>query len=473
MRKAFYVTMICTMLCLFGAALFFLCDGETMDTSLYLPMAPELRTAEFEALKVAVVKPVSQAQEYFDVLSRINRLSNACHIAEEREKGKTAFAARGMVLDLNFLEREFVGRLSANIAESEQFRMASTAYRDSPMHPLSRPFHPNPWAGVAWFLFYFGSIPFVMAHYFIRLRAMECRPWLEALTNWKFPLWVLLWPIGFFRYPRETSVKEQLVRAYRLAVFVLSSVLACFTVAVKQVSAQEKDDSGATSQGKTLHLDFSTITWPKYLGSNGGVFHPAPVQQTSLSFPLPKGFYAAVWNSVPLGDRHASPNFGYELDFSAGWNGKVKWLKLSGDVTYVGVTPLRRIRGDVLQISGRAGHEFALTKRQSVEPFVWVRGVLPVRGSAPRHGVFLHGGLHYHLTATRRLDIDSGAEVVHDTGAFGFQPGYFGRANLNGTLKLGRGWSLKSILQFSTPLTHVSDGRRTQLVLGGGLAYSR
>lgn len=475
MKMAFYVTMVCTMLGLLGAALFFLCNSETMGNSFYKPMAPALRTSEFDVLKIEIEKPVHKAQEYFDVLARIERLKNACYIAQKEEKEETTPSARWMFLKLNRLENDFAVRLPRSVATSEQFRIASEGYRSDPRNPLSRPTRLHPWAAAAWFLFYFGSMPFVIAHYFVRLREMKCRLLLEAFTNWQFPLWVAMWPIGLFRYPKAIDPRTQLMlawqRMYRFVTLLLGSILT-FCAAAPRVNAQEDDPE--TRANHTLHLDISTLTLPQYLGLNGGIFHPAPVQQTSVTVSLPKGFYVGVRNSVPLGDRQRSPNFGYELDYSAGWNGKFHGFNLNGDVTYIDVFPLGRIRGDVLQLSWKVSHAVALTKHHSLEPFVWIRCAMPTRGTTPTRGTFLHEGVGYAWTGVSNFSLNASVDLMHDTGAFGFDRGYFGKAGVDGSWKLLEHWKIQfPVIRYSIPITHVSDGRQSQLILGGGIAYHR
>jgi hypothetical protein len=477
-KDMLYVGMILASLTCLILAIVFEVKSSDDSTPQYEAMAPAVRIAESEALRIETEKPLVSSEQYFKILSRLELLERACMRADREEKGDVALGAREMYMNVSFLERNWVEKLRVSrIPESKDFGIARDNAGNDPnglmRHTTNRPFHQDPRATLLWCLFYFGSVIFTVVHFSIQLRDMGCKVWPEIVSNWKFSLWSVVWVVGLFKYPREIDPTEQMklawLRVYRFATLVLSSSITFF--AAVQTAAAQKDDGSNSKQNHTLHVDISTLTFPRYLGGNGAIFHEAPVQQTNVFISLPRGFYADVWNSIPFADFR-NPNFGFEIDGTVGWSGKAKGIKLTTELGYVNATPLGQFRGDVFKTSGMVSRNFAVAKSGALEPYFLAERFAPVKGIAPQQGVFLHGGVRHSWTVTRRFRVDSVADFFHDGGAFGFEHAYLIKANTGGSWKLSDHWALQlPAIQYSVPLTHVTDGRRPQLNFGGGLAF--
>lgn len=172
------------------------------------------------------------------------------------------------------------------------------------------------------------------------------------------------------------------------------------------------------------------------------------------------------------GDRQKKPNYGSEVDVPLGWNGKFCGFKLNVEASHIDVTPLSQISGDVIQLSGMVSRNFTTRKHHSLEPFFWVRHALPIKSSGPKQGTFLHEGLRYAWTGKGRFSLGSTIELMHDSGAFSFNKAFLMKAGLDGSWKMSKHWKLQfPAIRYSVPITHVTDGRKPQVILGGGIAY--
>ncbi len=193
-------------------------------------------------------------------------------------------------------------------------------------------------------------------------------------------VWLLLWPVGIFKYPKRVNVMQQLRRAQQWAALVLSSAIPC---------------CAANAGGKVCEKDpvrYSLTTGgSKYLGLADEMLSDHPVQQTNE--PLPCGIYAGVFNSASIAHNDDHPNYGNEVDLNLGWNALIKGNAFSLGGSYVELSPLLRFpEGDVFQFSERASRTLPLGKEQSIAPYIWLREVMPVRGLTPIGGWFGHGG---------------------------------------------------------------------------------
>lgn len=448
--------------------------GDDPNPEHYLYMAPADRLTEIDKLSEETknVGDIVTADRYFEVLARFEHLMDAMRRArlEERE-----FSVNGVMvnsrssddLNLGFIENQYVNiaqkRMAGHTSDEEIMKSKKKAGIDdiikghfAPMDPLT----PK-----AWVFVYFAGMFLTFGRFVISINKMGGAWWMSALSDWRFPFWLLLWPKGIFFYPRKVDVLLQLRRAYRFAVFVLSSSLSLAAVGCAGKRVKTNPEEQRQDATHTLRLDISTTTWPKYLGGNGTVFHPEPVQQTAITLSLPKGFYLGMWDSMPLKQYDLSPNFGYEIDFSGGWNGQAHSIKLSTDVTHIGITPLARYRGDVLQLTAGASRDLKLKNGQTFSPYFSFVEYLPSAGSSPKGGLFYHEGLRWSWSRGK-WSFGSSAELMHDPGAFGFNPGYFARGNASLGRKLNSHLRFEVPLMWSAPLLELGDGRRPEIQTG-------
>ncbi len=344
-------------------------------------------------------------------------------------------------------------------------------------NPARRPPVNVPMGNLAlwWFLFQVAPMPFVFVHYAIQIRRRGMSVRLEVLGNPMFPIWLLLWEVGLFRYPVEISPLAQFRRAQKWAVLVLGSSLSCFAGTGKICEKREVAPQHQKYGGKLVNWSFATTTVSNYAGFNGANFFPGVDQQSSVKAQLPCGFYLSAFDAEPLSDRGLRPNFGRELDATAGWGGNVHGVTVDANATYQNVFPVTTApRGDMVQLSERVSKTFALGTATTITPHLWFREAMPVRGPTPKGGWFVHTGTSISRKLGESTSGSFTAEIVRDSGAYGFDQGWLVRTLGNLTWKTGKRTSVQfPIVTFSDMVTHVSDGRKPLLTFGIGFSFSQ
>lgn len=313
-----------------------------------------------------------------------------------------------------------------------------------------------------WMLFHFGAMPFMLVHYCIRIRRYGMRVRFEFLGNPAFPMAVFFWEVGLFKYPRKINVMAQLRRAQRWAAFVLSSAIPCFAAGANSKVCEKEP----------VRWSASTSSMTGYPGLEGAMFWTHPVEQSTLTVSGSCGLYAGVWNSKSLTPSSAEQNFGNEVDLFGGWAASAKGLSLNLSATYLDVSPLRHVpRGDVFQFGERISKKYPIGKG-SVSPYLWFREAIPVRGSTPVGGWFLHMGSDFSIPIGKKFVNGTSVEVVRDSGAFGYNPAFIGRLTETPSWKLNKHTSLQFPVVVQTMLSHAGDSRRTNITPGISLAVS-
>jgi len=269
---------------------------------------------------------------------------------------------------------------------------------------------------------------------------------------------------------------EQLRRAKRWAGLVLCSAMSCFAGTGKICEKPQRAPQHQKYEGLVRGYSFSSATFNNYLGLDGAVFHPGAVQQSSATVNLACGFFGSLWASEPITGRSIKPNFGREYDITAGWGGSAGKFNLSGGATYFAVSPIGRVlAGDLLQLDVMVSRSIPIRKK-AITPYIWLRDVRPFKDGVPIGGTFVHWGVRGGVQPLPRgatLILDG--QVVHDPGAFGFNPGKILRlmGNVSWPTKVP-GIAIKlPIIQYSTPLSPTGDGRGPQLQFGVGFSFAR
>lgn len=444
--------------------------GDDPNPEHYEYMAPEDRIAEFKSLQAEIVNPRVDAQEYFKTLMRFIHLEEATRRARlEESDTKFQGAYHGMILApmadpvaVRNLENEYVNKLQGILPRNDElFQKAKEASGIAMPKSHSAPMDPQ--LPLSASLLYVAGLLFAFGHYHIRNKKLGGN--LLLASDIRFWLWLAVWIPGVFRYPTAVDIKYQILRARRFATFILSTCLPLTAAACAGKRVKIEPDEQRKDTEHTLRLEVSTTTWPKYLGGNGAVFHSSPVQQTSMTLSLSKGFYFGAWDSVPLGGPKLEQNFGYEVDFSGGWNGQLHGFNLSTSMTHVGVTPLLQYRGDVIQFSATVSRDQKIGFNQVLTPYFWVAHVMPTIGNSPRQGNFYHEGLRWNWKRgpwSASMD----AELMYDSGAFGFNSGYLLRGGTNISRTVGKHMSIGVPTSWATPLSQLGDGRRSQIQVG-------
>lgn len=384
--------------------------------------------------------------------------------------GKAAYDS--LSFRLTNLENE-LARVQVSPSEYAEFdRLRDDYAKTAVVPPPARPGQYRR-AGELWLLTYLAGTLLSGCRFLIRLSELNASALLE-LAYPRFWLWVLLWPVGLFRYPKAIQLKEQLRRVLEFASLLVSSSLSVFAGGVAK--AADKPDGSkrqTASRGFRLHGNVTSKSLSQYLGLDGATFYGQPVQQSVLTVQLPKGLFAGVWSSTALNSRPFGSGFGSEVDYFVGWSGRVRKFDVSTSFVYLDVFPLLKLpRGDVMNATLTVSKSLK-AGRQTVTPFIHTWWAWPARGREPASGWFVHLGTRYSVSFGR-LTVRSKGEVVRDSGAFGFGPAVLLGGTAEASWRIGKGVSLElPFVRVSEPVSkRPGDPRHFQTQLGLGLSYS-
>ena len=472
--------------------------GNALRRSINVESRKEaIRTEQFETLsdhecvlrynallKVLGGRPATWG-EYFATLHRMDMVVGAAQKAMKRHPSlavgspgwRDVDIVRSIPVEIRPWATEYE-RYTNGLDKTSDWKTAYDRYVASGFDPLRQPPVSVPGSERLvfwWLVFYFGMMPLIGIHYAIQIKQRGMSVWLEVCANPAFPLWVALWPIGLFRYPMKTSPMAQLRRARQWATLVFCSSLSCFAGTGKVCEKREQAPQHQRYDKPFVAWSFSTVTMSNYVGLDGGLFFPGVNQWTTVTAKFPCGVYVSFFDAEPVTHRSLRPSFGFEMDGIIGWSGERAGYSIDLNATYLNAFPLRQIpRGDVIQLSEKIGRKLSLGEKSDVTPYVWMRQAFPVRGPTPVGGWFIHGGATFSRKFGESVSSSMSTEVVHDSGAFGFNPGYIGRIVSNLTWKKGKHVSVQfPIVNVSAPLSHTGDGRKSQVSFGIGFSFSQ
>jgi hypothetical protein len=414
--------------------------------------------------------------EYFNNLRRANALEGAARKALASEAAshfdtsdRDQFIARDIPLQIRPLLSQYQAASNKTLqalgedAHQAAYQRFMSSGGDPMLNSRSESVPGSERLGFWWTLFYTASIPFVFVHYCIRIRASDMKVRYELLGNPAFPLWVFLWPVGIFKYPKKVNVLQQLRRVQQWAAFVLTTAIPCFAA----------NAGGKVCEKDPVRISLSTSTGSNYIGLADEMLSRHPVQQSNFTASLPCGVSAGLFDSASLVPNNDHPDYGNEVDVTLGWNASIKGNAFSVSGMYVDLSPVVRIpKGDTFQFSERVSRTLPLGKKQSITPYALLREVMPVRGQKPIGGWFGHGGFVFQRSFGSKVSNSIDLATVWDSGALGNNPGLIGRVADTLSWKRGEHLSLQFPLIIQTPLTHTGDGRRTNFTAGFSLAFS-
>lgn len=245
-------------------------------------------------------------------------------------------------------------------------------------------------------------------------------------------------------------------------VFVLA--LALFLAPVTVLAEQET--SGA------VHLNLGIVAWSQYVRSDGGVAHRHPVLQTDLYFSLPRGFYFDVWHSAGMEDANLSSDFADEIDYTAGWSGRLRGLRLDMGFGYYDVHKLLDSpRGDVMELFVNVSRQLDVSMAHNLTPWLKLQRPMPARGDRPNGGTMISAGMDDSWRVRNYLTINHGAGLLYGDGTFDMDQAVIGKYHTELVWSVSKNVAVKlPMLKISSPLTSVSDNRETEVVVGGGFA---
>ncbi len=500
--------MILAFVGMFGNAFIQTCRSFEAENDRELEAWPHLTASqidrEFKELLAVVDAAPQSCEEYFTVLHRITALEGSVRL----------YSTKHPPLDPRYVSRDDISvrwQIENKWTDSQRVdalivRFGVEAYtraRDSVgMHNqyranLPQPSRPSTWQEWTWWMYqacYWWIVAHLVAILFmpghLALKARDSGSTLQRELGANFPrlmLAVLVPEWGLVKY-RIADPAKQIMDASRLALkfatWVLATCLSVFTSTGKLVRASELDERGGGSETVLVHkarYSFSTITLPAYIGfMDGGAFRRGMVQQSEFTVALPSGLYFDQWSSFSLDKRGEKPNFGDELDYTIGISGKIGRgifrrfrLQYNLSATYLDVYSLFKLpRGDVINLGAFLGREFKVAQG-SVTPYIWVRKAMPAKGKEPAGGTFVMLGSRFQRALKGRLSVGGDMSFNHDSGAFGFNEGWIGRVAASANWKVSGHLTLQApFVQFSTPLTHTGDGRKTEIPVGIGFSYS-
>jgi hypothetical protein len=460
------------------ANVFFKYPGLEEDVSGYPDMSFQQILNEYKVLETEVSKPLQNGKEFFSTAVKISNIRKAVRKFENSHRD---------LWDPRIVHADFLGEPlrsldNANTArvreyKRQDFDSARKQFEESvglrgtllEYKPISEEEWRRFFQSLAFFQL--GFMPIVFLVYAIRIEWEGGSVLLEMFGNPLFPLWLIFWEVGIFRY-RACEFKKQMKFTLRYASFALSTALSIGSVSLKAQEKKREEHEGGGNNPRTLVFSGSTHYLPKYLGLNGAGFHPDPVWQSTLTVDHPKsGWYLNFWKSINVGRSAADPNFGREEDYTVG---KVfKWgdrRTIDVAATYFNVTPLGVLpKGDLLQSSLNIGN---LIPHDKFGTYLWIRDVRPIKGGKPPGGQFVHFGVvrDYSL---KRITASFGSEAVFDSGAFGFKRAGIIRSSASLKILLTKGLTLEMpAVRMSVPFTNPNDGRKFEQVVGFGFSFT-
>lgn len=212
--------------------------------------------------------------------------------------------------------------------------------------------------------------------------------------------------------------------------------------------------TNAMAQGITV----SSKLPPDYFGANGAPFAEKPVSQSDICLEFSSGVFACGWGSTGFNKKPGPDGRDYSREFDAivGYSGGVKRLWYVVDGQYYAVAGIDVANGNI-----KAGFG---------PWFVHFQGYTPVRSGGPRQGLISSTGLAREFNIIGRLRGNAEALVKYDTGAFGFDNGWLGQAELGFTYALNGRTKLLLEVHYSNPLEKLSDIRTEHIHIVPGVS---
>lgn len=487
-------TVVCVVLiCGAQAARYYFTEEKSWDQrfySQYPKLTWEDRLKLHKELSQELSKPITSSYKYVELLKQLELLTQAEKrnfnveaepAPKEIAKHYYSLPTTGMLLfDLNHRLHEMQQNGISNSdflwAQRDLAQRGITSVSDSTASMKAGKFN---WSGVLlWLgilLLGFKLCTILMA----TGRALERKfPLLLLPFDPDFWLAITLSPRGIVKYMREQDVTKRVQRALSVAGGVIASALP-FGGAVKVFGQDkktkdeqgEKDTTLLVTQPKNWSFSYEQMFASEYHGHFvGAIFHRGKVMSSMLSVTHNKsGLSFGIWTSKSLSNRMPN-NFGDEVDWFAGWNGKLKGVNVSGGFNVINARPLSQVpKGDVLVLDLRLGKSFKQNKIHDFELFEWTRYSTPLQKGGPERGWVFEAGAVHNFTLHKRVSAGATTSILADTGPYGFNPGM--HLNLDASLR----WKVSNHLtlvapsgKYTVPLTRSGDGRHPVASVSAG-----
>lgn len=467
---------VLTILIVFGTVMNFVRTADYDRTREYPDVPFEKIVAKYKEVKLRVQKPITGFGDYFSITNDIAFIEVAARRYEKTHPPLDPrwpdITARLIVFEANdftFKTQELLRSHQGSDAEfDEAKRNTDMTYSNMLVHPKPDPVQ-DARVVVAIILVCLGPMPFIFLIFCIRIRDSEGSIAYEIASNPMLPIYIMLWPVGFFKY-QATGIQRQIRRMLHYASLALSAILSFGGATMKAETKKREEGGTGNSNSHTLVISGSSHGLSKYLGLNGGIFHPGQVSQSSLTIAHRGGLRASFFQSLSLTQSHLVPNYGREQDHTLGYDAKIRGRGVGFSVNYYNVTPQSRLpRGDLMEESVMIT---GLFPKFRVPHFLWIRNINPIRDGQPVGGQFVHFGVNRDFKISKKIRVAVGSEGIYDSGAFGFKRAGLSRSST--ALKVG--WRNLifdlPILRMSFPFTKPGDGRKFEQVVGVGMSFS-
>jgi hypothetical protein len=229
---------------------------------------------------------------------------------------------------------------------------------------------------------------------------------------------------------------------------------------------------------RTTAEDFTvkgqTVVRSQYVGfDNGLVFYPDGVIQGNITLAHKSGLFLDLCYSSGF-NTDWSTNWDDELDYTLGWNGKVKNLDLTMSLTYFDNYSVGRMPyNDVIKSFFRLGFPTKKVNEYfSLTPFGSYTGYFIPDNNTPFEGGNVFAlGFDSEVTLTSRLKIASSTSIGWDDGGFGVKTGSIFKHSSTVNVQVSKHFTW-NILEASVYVPLGNRNMKNEVVWGTGLSWS-
>ncbi len=228
------------------------------------------------------------------------------------------------------------------------------------------------------------------------------------------------------------------------------------------------------SDSVAFDLDFKSYYYSEYVSPFGRLLYDGLVVQSEATIwakfrDLPGKFYIVSWASTSFEGWNA--NKGTEMDYSMGWKGDIgNGVNLNLWVTYLDLLPVGTMPGknDQVRLFVELDRKFAY-ESLLFTPFVRFEVPHVVHNCKDRSGLRVYAGVRTAWEFAPKWFLSNKTSLLFDDGATGLQPGTFFDFKISLSWQATEWLSIEPLnFRWITPLTSVSDGRKTWRILGIG-----
>ena len=210
-----------------------------------------------------------------------------------------------------------------------------------------------------------------------------------------------------------------------------------------------------------------TVLRTNYVDQNGAKLAAKPVSQSEVCAAFSSGLYGCGWMSAGLGKEKGADapdyvDYSNELDGIVGLANNYRWLNYDANFQYLAING-----GDVVGTSFELGIKMVFAK---------IEGYSPVQKGGPAKGLLTSVG--YKLDGLplferfERFQLSNGQWLKHDTGVFGYQKAWHYQGDLGVSIGLTDTLRMPVGVEWTIPLTDLTDGREAEASWKIGLTKS-